>query len=249
MTRPRSRKRAARENETERKPKVPGRKAIEELFFDFNLNEKQLGMLEYTMCDCLIKLDLYGCMLSMQEKNREEIVEFMRQFAKQITNFQTFLEGKHDVFKRLTASLELDGFGELLSITGIRRALGNDAILDDPEGIKMYLERKNLPFDIAPAEEYYAGLRQDQALLRGHALFIYLLRFFGDPLQSWLALNTGNKGGRPTDARRRYVIGRLYDVSPKMLGGYPPISVTSRFVDICARARPHTGFQERESIS
>jgi hypothetical protein len=242
VTRLGSRKRAARENETERRPKVPDRKEIEELLFDFNFTKKQLDILEYAMCDCLIKLDLYDRLLPQQEANREEIVDFMRKFANQINKLQTFLEGKHDVFKRLTASLELDGFGELLSITGIRQVLGNDAIPNDPEGLKFYLEHKGLPFDIAPAEEYYAGLRRDQALLRGHALFIHLISLFGDPLQSWLALNAANRGGRPKDARRRYVIERLYDASPKILGAYPPISITSRFADLCARALPAYGF-------
>ena len=159
VTRLGSRKRAAREDETERRPKVLDRKEIEERFFDFNFTKKQLDIIEYVMCDCLIKLDLYDRLLPQQEANREEIVDFMRKFANQINKFQTFLEGKHDVFKRLTASLELDGFGELLSITGIRQVLGNDAIPNDPEGLKFYLEHKGLPFDIAPAEEYYAGLR------------------------------------------------------------------------------------------
>ena len=237
-----SRKSPAREDQPEPKPKVPNRKALEETFFDCNFTKKQLDVLEYTMCASLIELDLYDRLLPQREKNREEIVEFMRQFVTHIAKLRTFLEGKQEIFKRLTASLELDGFGELLSITGIRRALGNDAIPNDPEGLKFYLAHKGLPFDIAPAEEYYAGLRRNQALLQGHALFTHLIRFFGDPLQSWLALNAANRGGRPKDARRRYVIERLYDASPKILGAYPPISVTSRFADLCERALPAYGF-------
>jgi hypothetical protein len=184
-----------------------------------------------------------GLLLSM-ERERNDLVTFLAQLAKQISKFRTFLDGKNDIFNSLIAALRLDDFGEVFSVAAVRRALGNDAIEEDQEGLKMYLDDKRSPLDIALMEEYYAGRRRDLALLRGHDLLTHFLDFLGDPLEAWLALNSANKGGRPKDARRRYMIERLYDASPKFLGAHPPILLTSPFVDPCERVLPACGFSE-----
>jgi hypothetical protein len=72
-----------------------------------------------------------------------------------------------------------------VSIGTVRIALGSDTIQEDQEGLKIYLEAKSSPPDIALVEEFYAGRRRDLALLRGHDLFSYPLRFLGDPLEAW----------------------------------------------------------------
>jgi hypothetical protein len=130
-------------------------------------------------------------------------------------------------------------------VAAIRDAIGSDAIEEDQEGLKMYLEAKGSPLDISLVEDYYSGRRRDLALLRGHDLFNYPLRFLGLPFEAWFTLNaTNNKGGRPKHVRKRYMIERLYDASPKILGSYPPISLTSPFIELCERVLPACGFSE-----
>jgi hypothetical protein len=239
------RKRAARQRNPEPRLSIPDDKTWNGISVDFFLTKSQALILGYTIYDALREIKLYDGLLLSGESERAELVTFLTQMARQIRKFLTFLEGKNDIFNGLIAALRIDQFGELFSVSAVHRALGKDLIQEDPEGLRMYLESKGSPIDMTLVEEYYAGPRRDLALLRGHELLTYFLRFLGDPLESWLALNAANKGGRPKDARRRYVIERLYDVSPKILGAYPPISVTSPFVDLCERVLPACGFSEK----
>jgi hypothetical protein len=75
---------------------------------------------------------------------------------------------------------------------------------------------------------------------RTHTL--YPLRIVHEPLKAWIAQKAADKGGRPANAERRFMIERLAEAASHIFGSAPPVSVTSPFVALCERVLLMCGF-------
>jgi hypothetical protein len=156
----------------------------------------------------------------------------------------SFLAVNPGVLKEILPAPAGEKLGELYSFTGIGKALDRSAFPEDGDLLRDHLTRKALPFDIASAETFYARDREDYALRHGDRLLLYVLRVVHEPLEDWFAAKAANKGGRPANAERRFMIERLAEAAPYILGSEPPISVGSPFVALCERVLPLCGFGE-----
>jgi hypothetical protein len=64
------------------------------------------------------------------------------------------------------------------------------------------------------------------------------------PLERWIELDRLNKGGAKPDAVRSYLIYRLAEACPDILGKAAAVSITGKFVDLCSAVLVECGLPE-----
>jgi hypothetical protein len=65
------------------------------------------------------------------------------------------------------------------------------------------------------------------------------------PLKQWVELDKLNEGGRPPDMARRYLIWRLADAAPDIIGKPAAVSTSGAFVELCSQVLPACGLSAK----
>lgn len=230
-----------------RKPqplKIPTSEELRVLAIDFELASGPAAVLEFVIKNALADLRTYQRARSRKTRWDEQFAEPIDELHKLVGELISFLVASPGVLKEILPAPAGEKLGELYSFTGIGKALDRDAFPHDGKSLRSYLRKSAQQFDIASAETFYARDREDYGLLHGDRLLLYVLRVIHEPLQGWFAAKAANKGGRPANAERRFMIERLAEAAPSILGSEPPISVGSPFVALCERVLPLCGFAE-----
>ena len=74
--------------------------------------------------------------------------------------------------------------------------------------------------------------RRAAGIQYGHVLLPELIRRIRQPLSDWMAAHV-DKGGRPPDLRRKFVIRTLARHAPEIIGGEATATTKSTFVQLC----------------
>ena len=223
---------------------IPSQETFDEIAADFKLSEVQATHLADFVKHALADTVLYQFVRSRDADHKEQVRDLI-ELEKRLGALVSLLEGKADLLKAILPTAVLDELGELFSFTGIGRALGKDVFPDDPDLLMDYLKEQELLFGIAAADAFYAQKLANFGLLQGNDLFLYVLRLVHAPLRAWLAAKAADTGGRPRSAERRFLIERLTNAAPKILGAPPSRSITSPFVGLCERVLSACGFAEK----
>jgi hypothetical protein len=223
---------------------VPTDSQFIEVVDDFGLANGPAAVLDFVIRDSLADLRSYQGWRRRKTGHDEKIAAPIEEIYKLLSKLVSFLEANPGVLKEILPASAGEKLGELFSFTGIGRALNRDVFPDDGKLMRSYLRRSARRFDIACAERFYARAREDHGLLQGDRLFLCALRVVLEPLEGWFAAKAANRGGRPANVERRFLIQRLAKAAPQVLGSEPPTSVGSRFVELCERVLPLCGFAE-----
>jgi hypothetical protein len=73
---------------------------------------------------------------------------------------------------------------------------------------------------------------------------MHLIERMHTPLARWIELNRQNKGGRKSNALRSYLIYRLAEAAPDIVGKPASVSSTGKFVDLCTAVLVASGLPE-----
>lgn len=223
---------------------IPTSAQLKLVVADFRLAQGPAAVLDFVIKDALADLRSYQTWRLRKIGEDERIADPIGEIHKLLTKLVLFLEANPGVLKEILPAPTGEKLGELYSFTGIGKALNRDAFPLDGKGLRGYLSRSGKQFNIASVEGFYARIREDYGLVEGDRLFLYILRVVLEPVERWFAAKAENKGGRPANRERRYLIERLAKAAPKILGFEPPISLTSPFVELCERVLPLCGFAE-----
>jgi hypothetical protein len=211
---------------------------------DLGLADGPAAVLDFVIRDALADLRSYQSLRTRKLGRDKRIADPIKEMHKFLGKVASFLEANPGVLKEILPAPAGVKLGELFSFTGIGKALDRDAFPKDGKSLRTYLRKSGKQFDIAAAEAFYARTREDHGLLHSDRMFLHVLRVVLEPLEAWFAAKAANKGGRPSNLERRYLIERLAKAAPKILGSEPPTSVGSRFVELCERVLPLCGFAE-----
>lgn len=109
----------------------------------------------------------------------------------------------------------LAAIGEMLDHDEILRVIGDKAprYIRDQDG---------------PEPRRAAGLQY------GGPLLIHFLKRILEPMEAWQEENSRNKGGRPVDLRRRFIIERLARGAPSVIGSRASTAKEGPFVRLCS---------------
>jgi hypothetical protein len=215
-----------------------------EVVDNLGLADVPAAVLDFVIRDALADLRSYQSWHRRKTGHDQRIADPIEEIYKLLTKLVSFLEANPGVLKEILPAPAGEKLGELYSFTGIGKALDRDAFPDDGKLLRKHLRKSARQFDMASAEGYYARAREDCGLVDCDRLFLHALRVVLEPLEGWFAAKATNKGGRPANRERRYMIERLAKAASKILGSEPPISVTGKFVELCERVLPLCGFAE-----
>jgi hypothetical protein len=224
--------------------KIPTSAEIQEVAADFQLATGPASVLDFVIKDTLADLRTYQRSRSRKIREDEQLTAHIAELHTYLSNLISFADSHPGILKEILPAPAGEKLGEAFSFADISKALGRDEFPKDGKLLRGHLRRKALPFEIASAEDYYARTREDYGLLHGDRLFRYALRVVHEPVEGWVAAKAANKGGRPANAERRYMIERLAKAAPHILGSDPPISIGGPFVELCERLLPLCGFAE-----
>ena len=222
----------------------PSSAQIEEAAGDLGLTKDQMAVLEFVIKDAVADLHAYQSWRIGKVHRDNRLSDPIEELCGRLTKLASYLDANQGTLKEILPAPAGTKLGELFSFTGIGRALDRDVFPDDWESLSSHLERSAQPFDAAAVETFYARTREDYGLLHGDQLLLYVLRVVLEPFEAWFAAKAADKGGRPANVERRYIIQRLAKAAPRILGCAPPISVGSPFVALCERVLPLCGFAE-----
>lgn len=152
--------------------------------------------------------------------DRQELVDALKAFSKALRKLEDVVTGNLPALSDALPHAVGSAIGDMLTQTEIERALGKrlaSPLLGEPVQGEI--------------DQGTAVARQSQGITAGPELFVHMLTRIHQPLEAWLKANNANKGGRPKDHVRDYLITKLAENSEAIIG--QPPSSRGRFLDLC----------------
>jgi hypothetical protein len=223
--------------------RFPEGEAWGNLLLTLRLNHAQADILASTIKRVIPDLEAYR----KRKELRSVLVSRLKLMEKAFGRLQFEMNRSAHLMSDFLPFDTLEFVGESLTFTAMAQILGERVI---PKNLGVVLDRmrqRNEPITIAALEEHLSARRRSLGLKEGHVLLKYFIDSVGAPLRNWVELDKLNEGGRPANAARQYLIWRLADVAPQLIGRRAPISRTGAFVNLCEQVLIACGFPE-ESV-
>jgi hypothetical protein len=93
-------------------------------------------------------------------------------------------------------------------------------------------------------EAFSRPMRETLGLKHGHLMLAHFIERIHQPLVSWIEMKSLDKGGRPVDVARNYLIYRLAEVAREVIGKPAAVATTGKFVDLCTAVLAACGLPE-----
>jgi hypothetical protein len=118
-----------------------------------------------------------------------------------------------------------------------------------PERFDFYLKirikrEQGERFTVASVEHDTRPKRETLGLQHGHVLLTHFIKRVHQPLATWIEMKSLDKGGRPADVARSYLIYQLAEAAPDIIGKPATGATTGRFVDLCTAVLVACGLPE-----
>jgi hypothetical protein len=221
----------------------PSAEAWTDIVRGLELSTTQAQSLETTLNEALEGIGRYRKKLQSQS-NRPLLLERLRTFAKALGELEDECRRSADLMHDFLPHDTLEYIGRSLTFTAIGEALGRSVV---PRNFDSKMEAKRMAGERISAssiEYLYRGSREALGLKHGHLILTHFLERIRAPLAGIVELKRRDKGGRPADAERRYLIYRLAEAAPEIIGKPPAVAVTGKFVDLCTTVLVACGLAE-----
>jgi hypothetical protein len=130
-----------------------------------------------------------------------------------------------------------EAIGEIMSFSAMEAALGKKLASREAQGgVKEAVKRLAADASaarIAEIEAQFEYQRKALGLKHGPELLAHLVERINRPIQVWLELNGRPGFGRPSDLVRDYVLIRLVEAAPEVLGSRATATADGKFVRLC----------------
>jgi hypothetical protein len=211
---------------------------LEQELGDLSLTEAQTVALDLTLRH--VDEDLKNFRTRLEgRKSRPELVRRFRRMEKILGELQDEIQRQRNTMSDFLPFDTQEAIGEIMSFSAMEAALGKKLASRDPQGsVKEAVMRLADRSDVRIAEIEARFDYQRKALGLKHApeLLAHLVERITRPIQVWLELNRQNRGGRPSDAVRDYVLIRLVEAAPEVLGSRATVTAGGKFVRLCTGA-------------
>jgi len=206
---------------------------------DCKLTDAQANTLESTLKEALDAIERY-----YERPSRDVQVKHLKLLEKALKRLRDECQRSAKLMEFFLPSDTLGFIGESLTFLAMSEALGRDVF---PKGYDFKIEFKQSQgkrITVASVEQDTRPMREALGLKHGHLILTYLIEGVHRPLERWIELDRLNKGGRKPDAVRTYLIYRLAEASPDILGKAAAVSTTGKFVDLCSAVLVACGLPE-----
>jgi hypothetical protein len=184
------------------------------------------------------------------EKNRagpprDILVAALKRLEKVLGAVQSEMARSKDLTRHLLPNSTLQFIGESFTFTAVGQAIGQDVFpIGQDYSIQSMIEKSNL-VSIADLENQFRDDRKYLGLKYGGETLRHFIDTIHSDLKSWVELDRSNKGGRPADVYRQYIIRRLAERSPWIIGIRATTTAKGKFHKLCVAVLPACGFRSQ----
>jgi hypothetical protein len=216
---------------TSPKLRLPPPKEWQNIVQDFELMPTQAETLKVTLEGALGAISQYQAKLQNQP-SRSDLVKGLKNFEKALRRLRDECRRSADLMHGFLPHDTLGYVGESLTFSAMGEALGKNVIprsFNDKIEVKRSVgERITLEF----MEEFSRPIREARGLEHGHVLLTHFIERIHQPLARWLEIKNLDKGGRPADFVRNYLIYQLAEAAPEVIGKAATVATTGKFVEL-----------------
>jgi hypothetical protein len=216
---------------TSPKLRFPPSKEWQNILLDFALMPTQAETLEITIKEALDGISHYNQKLKTQP-SRALLVGRLRRFEKALRRLRDECRRSADLMHDFLLHDTLEYVGRSLTFSAMGEALGKNVIprnFDEKIKVKRSVgERITLEF----MEEFSLPSREALGLNHGHVLLTHFIERIHQPLARWIEMKSLDKGGRPVNVARSYLIYQLAEAAPDIIGKPATVATTGRFVGV-----------------
>ena len=210
---------------------------------DCKLTDAQANTLEITLKEALDEIDRYYSKLQ-NRPSRDVLVKHLKLFEKALKRLQDECQRSANLMEFFLPSDTLGFIGESLTFSAMSEALGRDVFPKNYDFRIQVKQSQGKRITLASLEQDTRPTRGALGLKHGHLILTYLIEWIHGPLERWIELDRLNKGGRNPDLVRRYLIHRLAEAAPDILGKTASVSTTGKFVELCSAVLVACGLPE-----
>jgi hypothetical protein len=217
--------------------KYPDRGAWKYLVRDLKLTEQQANELGIAIQHVILDLEPYVA----HQAEKPELVARLKSLETAFRRLQLELNRSVHRMDKFLPDKMLEAIGKSLTFTAMTQALGTDVFPAKTDNDIRRLISGRMTISMAHLEARYAPQRETLGLKYGHLILKHHIESLWAPLKNWVEQDKLNKGGRPPDVVRNFLIDRLAEVSPSIIGKAASISTSGKFVELCLRVLPACG--------
>jgi hypothetical protein len=224
-------------------PHSPSAEAWSNIVRDFRLTSAQAETLKITLEEALEGISRYRGKLD-NRPSRPLLIERLKTFKKVLGEFRDECRRSADLIHDFLPHDVLEYIGRSLTFSAMSEALERKVF---PRNFDLKMELKRLSGEritLAWMEEFSRPSREALGLNHGHLILKYFIEHIHKPLAKWIELKSFDEGGRPADVVRRYLIYKLAEAAPEVIGKAATVASTGKFVDLCTSVLQACGLPE-----
>jgi CRISPR/Cas system-associated endoribonuclease Cas2 len=212
--------------------RLPDPDDFDEIVSESGLNDEQANELSLTIRHIAEDLETFEKQFEGR-KPRAELVPRLKRLAKILGELEDEIRRASSTMSDFLPFDTLEEIGLLMSYSALEAALDCKLISRKlrPE-IERILEEGD-ELRIAEIESRFDYERRTLGLEKGPRLLAYLIRRINRPIKTWVELDRLNRGGRPSNMVRDYVLIRLAQACRRILGKRPTATASGSFVRLC----------------
>jgi hypothetical protein len=225
------------------KLRFPPREEWQYILDDFALMPTQAETLKITLEEALDAISQYQAKLQSQP-SRSDLVKGLRSFEKALRRLRDECRHSVDLMHDFLPHNTLGYIGESLTFSAMGKALGRKIF---PNQFDTMIEvKKSLGerITLESMEDLSRPMREAVGLNHGHLILLHFIEQTHAPLARWIAMKNLDRGGRPTDVVRNFLIYQLAEAAPGIIGKRATVATTGRFVYLCTRVLVASGLPE-----
>jgi hypothetical protein len=225
--------------------RFPSRREWQNILHDFALMPTQAKTLKTALEEALDAISHY------QEKrqnqpSRSDLVKGLKNFEKALRCLRDEGRRSADLMEYFLPDGTLAFIGQSLTFSAISEALGRDV---SPKAFDFYFQirlkqSQGERLTVASLEQDMRPKRETLGLQHGHMLLMYFIERIHQPLARWIEMKSLDRGGRPANIARNYLIYQLAEAAPEVIGKPATVATTGKFVNLCTTVLVACGLPE-----
>jgi hypothetical protein len=179
-------------------------------------------------------------------KPRKDLVRRLRSLADLLNYLEYEIDRSRNTAAEFLPLEVLEEIGLLMSYRGIETALNRKMHSRDLKSEIESLMMDDPNFRMAQLEERLEYERRTIGLKNGTELLAYLIKTINQPIKAWFDVDRLNQGGRPPKTvERDYLLLRLAEAAPAVIGKRPTATANGPFFRLCSAVVVACGFDDR----
>jgi hypothetical protein len=222
--------------------RTPTPEKFDELVHDQKLDDLQAYELRLVLYHVNEDLKAFRNRLEGR-KPRQELVRRLKRVAKPLGNLEFELRRWAKTLNDLLPGDTREEIGMLMSFSAMESALKKEIQTPELRSEIESLLSECPDFRMTQLEDRLLTRRQARGLEHGGELLMHFVERINQPIKTWFELDRRNRGGRPTkNLARDFLLIRLAEVAPAVVGRRPTATADGRFVRLCAAVVLACGF-------